>query len=1106
MKADHHGREIVRAPDKSFLQHARRVALLFFIMPIAVILIGGALLLYIFQGQEINNAAIDTRVQDALDSLLGDEYSVSIGSTGLSFISSSALTLTGSEVRIIRLKDDSEIAVLNDVAVGLDFISLLQGNPKFDRLTIKGGRIEIPEIADQTESAQKLTNQLRQLAKTLTSAEQTFLDGKIHSVRISDMTIASVNFGRLEPGPVELKEGIIVLAADQDLNLTADLVSAKSEIQVSAKWRTNSGGGKQLSLGVGGINAAEWFETAEISDQLENGFGLTADIRVDGRIPFDDAGNPLPQFAKIQTANGMLRLGDKSSTEIKSASLSLNLTPETGEVELEPSEIRIGNRILSIFGRGQPVDETLGLQGPLGFHLEASSNLTDPVAEQKALVSGLFEPANKKLTLDNLIVDNNGEKITGYLGISFGEGSASLVGQLTSPQLSLPAIHASWPFHIAPKLAAWTSKNISAGNLKNIEMEFDVPQGRFDEVKPGGDGFPQGELSITADYSNVTIRTPQELPPVSAANGKFKFDGKAFNTVLEIGSMNVGQVGTAKISEGDISIPNVYTKGIPALLKAKLAGDMQTLATIGDRKPLAILKNIAVKPAELTGNAEVAINIDLDFEKTATPRPLNWKAQADLKKVGSKSPLFGRAISNADLQIEAENQIIKAKGSATIDGFNAKLDIVEPINGGASKLRQRIVTTRVTHQELAKLGIDISTVVKGNLDVEIKDSADGSPNYNIDLTNADISLPWISWLKGTGIAAKAAFALEQKDGVNTLSNFKFSGGNGLNAEGNLVFDKAGLVSTNLKNIKLRGADSFNVDVSRKGDRYVIAAQGAAFEGRALIDQIIHKDGLGTGKATKDVTLTANFGQLIGFEQKVMENALVNYETNKGLLTKLVVRGALNGKLSQIDASRSGARTTFSFLANDAGASLAMVNIYTKMRGGKLTSVLVRDGDGPFNGKVTLNSFTVIGEERLRSLVAAPAPDRQLQNASGKLQELNVQEVFFENMQSTITKGPSYLGVKNGRIYNTQIGLTFDGVLYDPSHSMNIRGTFMPLFSVSRLIGGIPIIGDLLSNGKSSGLIGITYRLKGAANNPNIAVNPISILAPGVFKEIFNFQQ
>lgn len=411
----------------------------------------------------------------------------------------------------------------------------------------------------------------------------------------------------------------------------------------------------------------------------------------------------------------------------------------------------------------------------------------------------------------------------------------------------------------------------------------------------------------------------------------------------------------------------------------------------------------------------------------------------------------------------------------------------------------------LTHEELAAQGIDVSAVVKGRLGLEIVTEEGQSDIYKIDLTNADINLPWISWLKGKGIGAKVSFALSQKDGVNTLSDFNFSGDD-FGAKGRLVFSKSGLLSAKLTDVTLIGNDKFDVDIGRDGNRYIISAQGQSYDARSVINMVIHKRGLNAARGTADVTLNANFGKMFGFNNQLMENAVVKYRTDNSSLSSLEIRGAVDGQLSKIDANRNGNSTVFNFETRSAGASLAMVNIYNKMRGGKLSSQLTRIGDGPFVGLVKLRDFFVVGEDRLSSLTTAPVVDGTLQSASGRLKELNLREVHFDRMESTITKSDGYLGVKSGRIFNDQIGLTFDGVLFDQQNQMNVRGTFMPLFAVSRVIGAIPIIGDILSNGKNSGLIGITYRLRGAANNPQMAVNPLSIVAPGIFKQIFQFQE
>ena len=72
--------------------------------------------------------------------------------------------------------------------------------------------------------------------------------------------------------------------------------------------------------------------------------------------------------------------------------------------------------------------------------------------------------------------------------------------------------------------------------------------------------------------------------------------------------------------------------------------------------------------------------------------------------------------------------------------------------------------------------------------------------------------------------------------------------------------------------------------------------------------------------------------------------------------------------------------------------------------------------------------------------------------------------------------------------------------------MNIRGTFMPAIFISRLVGLIPIVGQIFSNGKDGALLGITYRLRGPTKKPNLEVNPMSLVTPGIFNKVFEFKE
>jgi hypothetical protein len=61
-------------------------------------------------------------------------------------------------------------------------------------------------------------------------------------------------------------------------------------------------------------------------------------------------------------------------------------------------------------------------------------------------------------------------------------------------------------------------------------------------------------------------------------------------------------------------------------------------------------------------------------------------------------------------------------------------------------------------------------------------------------------------------------------------------------------------------------------------------------------------------------------------------------------------------------------------------------------------------------------------------------------------------------------------------------------------ALNMRGVLSPVYILNA-------IGSVLTR-KGEGLIGFSFTLKGTADDPKVQVNPLSGLAPGMFRELF----
>ena len=62
--------------------------------------------------------------------------------------------------------------------------------------------------------------------------------------------------------------------------------------------------------------------------------------------------------------------------------------------------------------------------------------------------------------------------------------------------------------------------------------------------------------------------------------------------------------------------------------------------------------------------------------------------------------------------------------------------------------------------------------------------------------------------------------------------------------------------------------------------------------------------------------------------------------------------------------------------------------------------------------------------------------------------------------------------------------------------ISLRGTLVPATTLNKMIGSIPILGQILVGKKTGeGVFGVSFKIKGPPENLNTSVNPIKTLTP-----------
>jgi hypothetical protein len=92
-------------------------------------------------------------------------------------------------------------------------------------------------------------------------------------------------------------------------------------------------------------------------------------------------------------------------------------------------------------------------------------------------------------------------------------------------------------------------------------------------------------------------------------------------------------------------------------------------------------------------------------------------------------------------------------------------------------------------------------------------------------------------------------------------------------------------------------------------------------------------------------------------------------------------------------------------------------------------------------------------------------------------------------------------IENARAVGSELGLTANGEIDLRAEKMQLEGTIVPAYTINSVLGNIPLLGDLLTGDKGSGVFAATYRLQGPLDDPKASVNPLAALAPGFLRNL-----
>ncbi len=393
----------------------------------------------------------------------------------------------------------------------------------------------------------------------------------------------------------------------------------------------------------------------------------------------------------------------------------------------------------------------------------------------------------------------------------------------------------------------------------------------------------------------------------------------------------------------------------------------------------------------------------------------------------------------------------------------------------------------LTRENVAGLGLDLPEEMlagEGRMAFGVVIDDPQAPRYQADiaLAGAQIAIAPLNWRKPAESGGQLQLAGRLGD-APTVERIRLDGP-GLTLEGALTLGDSGVVAADLDRLRLGRWLDAPVSWRQDGEVSVTSVRGGSIDLREGVpDMPEGAGGYRLSLAPDEIRVTEGI-TLTGLRGDIASGALP-----AGRFSARV-----NGQVP-IDGVVRDAGEVF-ITARDGGAALRAAGIFEKAKGGTLRlSVTPGAAGGSIEGVFSLQETRVIDAPILAQLLSLAPVFSIVDRLAGE-------GIGFDDAQGRYRIVDSKVYVSNARAVGPAMGVTLRGEYDTARDRLQMEGVVSPLYSVNGLIERMPGLGRILGGYPGEGLIGAAFQLRGTGGDPEVSVNPLSLLTPGAAREMF----
>lgn len=1049
------------------------------------------------------------QINRQIQSNIGERYRVILENAKLGLDPENYVSLQLDEVLLQDSQSDTVIGKANSVGIGLTPSALLRGELEVRNMNISGVNLI---VAGNHSSPNPVTYLLDQngvadsklLHQTVVIFIEKLIDEfeqlKAGFIDVSDLSVSETGSESIDL--LSVRSLKIFRSSVQEFKIDGSFNTFGIEFDIAGTFgrKTSDEIVFEVSLSSGTIDLPDFSLDRSTQEPLLNRTG-NVNIRISGNGLTESSGKITVSLTASQFPNN----GENDEKKILVADVEVGAQSE--KLEISRLMFAIGR---SVFGFNGAIERNINPTDDASYRFNLVGNnlliapldSPEPPVTAAVRIAGVIDKSGRKINANDFALRTRGGEVIGQAQAFFPRDKApALFLSLRVPKI--PVAHAKqiWPTFAASGARRWTMNNVFGGVVRDSRIEVSVGPGRF------GSGVPltPDEISGYFKVENTRFDTAGDIPPVRDAYGTITFNAADVDITLESGTAFMPGGRTVEASRGTLSVRQGNVLPVIGNLEIDISGEADAVAELSGRQPIDALRYVDFEPEDLSGYVVGHVIAEIPLSQLQPKRRLEWDVKLKFKDIALAKGLDGQSVKDATgtLDLTPDGAIIEA--SANLNGLPANVSITEPL-GGSDVEGRRDIAFVLDDKARQGLAPGLNTLLSGPIAIKLGSAQDGTNSILADLENAEVRIPWLGWRKGVGVPANAQFRFQQDSGTAIINNFELKGAS-FEIDGDFLLNGNQLSKANLNRVQLNRDDNFSAKIDRKSNGYEINLTGKTMDLRSVLKKYRPDREGSVFNPGVPVAVNALLASVVGYNGERLTDFVLELNAEGSAIERLTVRGATSsGKPLEVDYNSKNPESTFDVNVGDAGSFVRFLNIYDRMEGGIAALSLSRNGNGPFLGELELKDFWLINEPQLNSL-ASSAPThgdrRSLNDVLPK--QIDTGRVKFDRAYALIVRDDDQLSIDRGILSGPTVGATFNGIVSDQNGNMALNGTFMPAYQLNSALSNIPILGFVLGNGRDRGLIGVTFRLTGKFSAPIVQINPLSVIAPGIFRSIFEFR-